>query len=67
MNEFYDSLLEPERASVQDVALKYGRPWEDRSSSTHLRQSRASVVAVTSSAPGPAVGTRHGRRLPPGR
>ena len=25
MNEFYDSLLQQERASVQDVALKYGR------------------------------------------
>ncbi|MFD8110284.1 hypothetical protein [Streptomyces microflavus] len=25
MNEFYDSLLEPERASVKDVALEYGR------------------------------------------
>lgn len=25
MNEFYDSLLEQERASVQDVAFKYGR------------------------------------------
>lgn len=25
MNEFYDSLLERERASAQDVALKYGR------------------------------------------
>ncbi|MFE6962182.1 hypothetical protein [Streptomyces sp. NPDC057696] len=25
MNEFYDSLCEQERASVQDVALKYGR------------------------------------------
>lgn len=33
MNEFYDSLLEQERASVQEVALKYGRtlrPWYER-------------------------------------
>jgi len=25
MNEFYDSLVEPERASPQNVALKYAR------------------------------------------